>query len=54
MQGDMIDWEYLLVEREFAGIEFFAAGCEFGTFGDLILQAARSLRITILKNQLNQ
>lgn len=54
MQGDMIDWEYRLVEREFPGINFFAATCEFGTYGDSILQAARSLRSTIVKNQLNQ
>jgi len=54
MQGDMIDWEYKLVEREFPGIKFFAATCEFGTYGDSILQAAHSLRTTIVKNQLNQ
>lgn len=54
MQGDMIDWEYRLVEREFPQTKFFTATCEFGTFGDAVLQAARSLRITILKNQLNQ
>ncbi len=53
MQGDMIDWEYRLVEKEFPGIEFFAATCEFGTYGDSMLQAAHSLRTTILKNQLN-
>jgi hypothetical protein len=54
MQGDMIDWEYRLVKREYPLAKFFAATCEFGTFGDSILQATRSLRITILKNQLNQ
>jgi hypothetical protein len=54
MQGDMIDWEYKLVEREFPGIEFFAATCEFGTYGDSTIQAAHSLRTTIVKNQLNQ
>jgi hypothetical protein len=54
MQGDMIDWEYQLVKKEFPGVKFFAATCEFGTYGDSTLQAARSLRITILKNQLNQ
>ncbi len=54
MQGDMIDWEYRLVEREFPGAKFFGAACEFGTYGESTLQAARSLRITILKNQANQ
>ncbi len=54
MQGDMIDWEYRLAAREFPQTKFFAATCEFGTYGDSMLQAARSLRITILKNQLNR
>lgn len=54
MKGDMTDWEYQMVEKEFPGANFFGAACEFGTFGASILQGARSLRITILKNQLNQ
>jgi hypothetical protein len=54
MQGDMIDWEYQLVKKEFPDTKFFAAACEFGTYGNSLLQAARSLRITILKNRLNQ
>jgi hypothetical protein len=54
MQGDMIDWEYKLVQEEFPGSHIFAATCEFGTFGDSTLAGARSLRITILKNQVNQ
>lgn len=54
MKGDMTDWEYQMVEKEFPGAKFFGAACEFGTFGASILQGARSLRITILKNQLNQ
>lgn len=54
MQGDMTDWEYQLVEKEFPGAKFFGAACEFGTFGESILAGARSLRITIFKNQVNQ
>jgi hypothetical protein len=54
MQGDMIDWEYNLVEKEFAGAHYFGAACEFGSFGESILAGARSLRITVFKNQLNQ
>lgn len=54
MQGDMIDWEYRLASREFPQVKFFAATCEFGTYGDSALQAARSLRTTILKNRLNR
>jgi len=53
MQGDMIDWEYQLVRKEFPGARIFAATCEFGTFGESILAGARSLRITIFKNQVN-
>ncbi len=52
IQGDMIDWEYSLAEAEFPGMNYFAATCEFGTFGDSGLQAARSLRATIHWNQL--
>ncbi len=54
MKGDMTDWEYQLVEKEFPEAQFFGAACEFGTFGESILAGARSLRITIFKNQLNQ
>lgn len=54
MKGDMTDWEYQLVEREFPGAQFFGAACEFGAFGESILAGARSLRITIFKNQVNQ
>jgi hypothetical protein len=53
MQGDMIDWEYDLVEKDFHGAHYFGATCEFGTFGESILAGARSLRITIFKNQFN-
>jgi len=54
MQGDMIDWEYKLVEKEFPAAHYFGATCEFGSFGESILAGARSLRITVFKNQLNQ
>jgi hypothetical protein len=53
MNGDMIDWEYELVKKEFPGTHYFGAACEFGTFGETILAGARSLRITIFKNQAN-
>lgn len=42
------------MQREFPGAKFFGAACEFGTFGESILVGARSLRITIFKNQRNQ
>jgi hypothetical protein len=53
MQGDMIDWEYALVKQNFPDAHFFGATCEFGTFGESLLAGARSLRITIFKNQVN-
>lgn len=54
MQGDMTDWEYQMVAKEFPGAKFFGAACEFGTFGEGILAGARSLRVTVFKNQVNQ
>jgi len=53
MHGDMLDWEYGLTRREFPSAHFFAATCEFGTFGAGLLAGARSLRITVLKNRAN-
>lgn len=52
--GDMIDWEYAWMQQNRPEARFFAATCEFGTFGESILAGARSLRITILKNRLNR
>jgi hypothetical protein len=54
MHGDMNDWEYELVRSEHPGTAIFAANFEFGTFGESSLGEARSLRITIMKNQQNQ
>ncbi len=51
MHGDMNDWEYELVRKKFPRTSIFAANFEFGTFGNSFLAEARSLRITILKNQ---
>ncbi len=53
MHGDMIDWEYELVRTKMPGSSIFAANFEFGTYGEAFLSEARSLRITILKNQEN-
>jgi hypothetical protein len=54
MHGDMNDWEYKLVQMTYPGASIFAANFEFGTYGDSFLAEARSLRITIMKNQMNQ
>jgi hypothetical protein len=53
MHGDMLDWEYDLVRKEFPVTRFFASACEFGAFGESLLAAIRSLRVTIFKNQVN-
>jgi hypothetical protein len=53
MHGDMNDWEYELVRTKIPGSSIFAANFEFGTYGRKFLSEARSLRITILKNQKN-
>ncbi len=54
MHGDMNDWEYELVRKKYPESQILAVNFEFGTFGNSFLAEARSLRITIYKNQLNQ
>ena len=54
MHGDMNDWEYELVREKYPRASIFAANFEFGTYGNSFFAEARSLRITILKNQKNQ
>jgi hypothetical protein len=54
IHGDMIDWVYGLVKNEFSGSRIFAAGFEFGTFGDSLMDAIRSLQIMVFRNQLYQ
>ena len=54
ISGDMGEYIYRLRDAEFPGKEVFAGGFEFGTFGDSLPALIRSLRITILENQLRQ
>jgi hypothetical protein len=54
INGDMNDYFYLLRDAEFTEKKLFAGGFEFGTFGDSLFALIRSLRITILENQLRQ
>lgn len=54
INGDMNDYFYLLRDAEFPGRRLFSSGFEFGTFGDSLPALIRSLRITILENQLRQ
>jgi hypothetical protein len=52
INGDMSDYFYLLRGAEFPDRKLFSSGFEFGTFGDSLFALIRSLRITILENQL--
>ena len=54
ISGDMGEYIYRLRDAEFSGKKVFAGGFEFGTFGDSLPALIRSLRITILENQLRQ
>jgi len=53
IRGDMIDFVYRLVAEEFPGKRLYSTSFEFGTFGDATLAALRSMRATILENQLH-
>jgi hypothetical protein len=52
ISGDMGEYVYRLRDAEFPQKNVFACGFEFGTFGDSLPALMRSLRITILENQL--
>ncbi len=52
ISGDMGEYVYRLHDAEFPDKQVFACGFEFGTFGDSLSALIRSLRITVLENQL--
>ena len=52
ISGDMGEYVYRLHEAEFRDGYVFACGFEFGTFGDSLPALIRSLRATVLENQL--
>ena len=52
ISGDMGEYVYRLRDVEFPQKGVFAGGYEFGTYGDSLPALVRSLRITILENQL--
>jgi hypothetical protein len=54
ISGDMGEYFYRLRDAEYPEKKLFAAGFEFGTFGDSLFALIRSLRITVLENQLRQ
>jgi hypothetical protein len=52
ISGDMGEYVYRLRDAEFPGKNVYAGGFEFGTFGDSLPALIRSMRISILENQL--
>lgn len=52
MRGDMVDCEYQLMSAEFPAKRFYATAFEFGTYGDTLWAAVRSLQTMIYENQL--
>jgi len=52
MRGDMVDCEYQLMAAEFPAKRFYATAFEFGTYGDNLWAAVRSLQTMIYENQL--
>jgi hypothetical protein len=52
INGDMGEYVYRLRDAKFPDKQVFACGFEFGTFGDSLPALIRSLRITVLENQL--
>jgi len=53
IQGDMIDFIYSLVDQEYPDKGLYATSFEFGTFGSSLLASYRSMRATVLENQLH-
>jgi predicted deacylase len=53
MQGDMIDYVYALVREELPEVRLYATSFEFGTLGDSLPAALRSLRAMVLENQMH-
>lgn len=54
ISGDMEEYVYRLRDAQFPDRLVFAGGFEFGTFGDSLLARIRSLRATVLENQIRQ
>lgn len=52
MQGDMVDFFYELVSKEFQELSFYGTSFEFGTLGESPLDKLRSLKTMIEENRL--
>ncbi len=53
IHGDMVDFAYTLARAEFPDRRLYATAFEFGTFGDTLPAALRSLRAMVWENQLH-
>ena len=51
INGDMIDYVYKLMARDFPGKSFYATAFEFGTVGDQLMNTVWALRTYIFENQ---
>lgn len=51
VRGDMVDYVYLLRQKEYPNTELYATAFEFGTFGDSHWSNLRSLRAMIYENR---
>jgi hypothetical protein len=51
MNGDMINWVYLMQKDHFPQVDFYGTAFEFGTYGDGVLDEIASLRTTLFENQ---
>ena len=54
IRGDILDYFYTRIGREFPQLRYFATAFEFGTMGDTLPGAIRSLRATVFENQARQ
>ena len=51
IHGDMTEWCYVAAAADTPKADVYAAGFEFGTFGDNTLALARSLRALVMENR---
>jgi hypothetical protein len=51
IRGDLIDYEYRVVQREAPDLRFYATTFEFGTLGDSLPASVQSMWSLILENQ---
>jgi hypothetical protein len=51
INGDMIDYVYKMVARDFPGKSFYSTAFEYGTVGDQLMNGIWALRTMIFENQ---